>query len=117
MNKILRFILNPFFRSDEAVASSQDRSFYSKNLIRHFSRSRRGVFALRFLCFFILIALLADIFSNEKPLIAKYNGTIYFPVFRSYAVDCGLAQWPKDLQNISWDKFAFDWSVFPLVPY
>lgn len=109
-------MINPFrvFRRIPAHASSEN--FWS-NVKKQFSHNRLGIFSLRFLYFLILIALLADVIANEKPLVAKYNGSIYFPVFRSYAVDLGIAQWQKDLQNVDWKNLNYDWSVFPLVPY
>ena len=90
---------------------------FGSNLKKQFAHNRLGVISLRFLYFFIAVALLADLLANEKPLIAKYEGKIYFPVFRSYAVDLGMAQWQKGLQNIEWKKFQFEWTVFPLIPY
>jgi peptide/nickel transport system permease protein len=38
-------------------------------------------------------------------------------VFRSYAVDFGIAQWQKDLVNADWKNISYDWKIFPLIPY
>ena len=118
MNKIFQFILDPLFRSKRIPAVSSDPNFRS-NLFKQFSHNRLGLFSLRFLIGFILVALLADIIANDKPLAAKYQGSIYFPVFRSYAVDLGLANWQSSLgrQDIDWKSFNTDWAVFPLIPY
>ncbi|MEK6614978.1 MAG: ABC transporter permease [Bacteroidota bacterium] len=116
MKRILQFIINPLFRAKRIPQNISSESFW-RNIKRQFSHNPLGVFSLRFLYFFILIALLADILANEKPLITKYEGTIYFPVFRSYAVELGIAQWQKDFQNIEWDNLNCDWKIFPPVPY
>lgn len=117
MRKIFQFIFNPFYKSDKIVSESPGKSFFWGNLKKQFMHNRLGVFAFRILCFFILVALLADFLANEKPIIAKYEGTLYFPVFRSYAVDLGVAKWPQHFQNVDWRSINYDWSVFPLVPY
>ena len=33
--------------------------------------------------FYLLIALLAPVLANEKPLIINYNGNLHFPAFSS----------------------------------
>lgn len=119
MQKIIRYILNPFYRSDQALADAQERSFFWKNLTKQFAHNRLGVYSLRLLYVFILTALLADIIADEKPLVIKYKGNLYFPVLRSYAVDMGIAQWPPVFGGnyIDWKRLQSDWAVFPPVPY
>jgi peptide/nickel transport system permease protein len=117
MRKLIRFIRNPFYKSEDALAGSPGKDPLKQNLLKQFSKNRLGVFSFRFLVGFILIALLADLLANEKPLVAKYQGTLYFPILRSYAVDLGFAQWQKELQHVEWKELTYEWSVFPPVPY
>ena len=117
IRKLFQFIRNPFHKSDAALASAGGNFLFRQNIIRQFSKNRLGIFSLRFLYWFIAIALLADLLANEKPLIAKYHGSMYFPVFRSYATDLGLAQWPEELQHVEWKELDYEWSVFPPIPY
>ncbi len=117
IRKGFRFILNPFYKRDDAFSASQGKSLLRNNVKKQFSKNRLGVFSLRFLYCFILVALLADFLSNEKPLIAKYQGSLYFPTIHSYAVDLGISNWQKDFQNIDWKNFNYDWVLFPPVPY
>lgn len=84
---------------------------------KEFYKNRRGVVALRILYVLIFIAVLADFLANEKPLAAGINGQTYFPVVRSYAVQLGLAGWPKELQNLDWSSATYDWNIFPPIPY
>jgi len=116
MKRTVKSFFNIFFRA-KAIPENVSSENFRDSVKKQFSHNRLGIISLRFLYFFILIALLADIVANEKPLIAKYQDSIYFPVFRSYAVDLGIAQWQKELQNIDWKNLNYDWSIFPLVPY
>ena len=57
----------------------------SKRRLRNFKANRRGYIALWiFLALFILSAP-AEFIANDKPLIVKYDGELYFPVVASYA--------------------------------
>lgn len=93
-----------------------NQSFWA-NVNKQFRKNRLAVYSLRFIYVLVVIALSADFIANEKPIVAKYNGTLYFPVLKSYAVDLGLSNWPQELQNITWQKLEYDWAVFPPVPY
>lgn len=117
MRSVFRFIPFPFHKGDKALDEAQGSTLFRQNLKKQFSKNRLGVFSLRFLYGFIFIALLADFLANEKPLIAKYQDGLFFPVFRSYAVDLGWVQWPAHFQNVEWKELGYEWSVFPPVPY
>ncbi len=108
--------MNPLFRARRASEIIPGNNFLGK-VRKQFRQNHLGMASLRFLYFFILISLLADLLASGMPLLAKYQNRIYFPVFRSYAVDAGLAQWQTELQNIDWKKLQYDWAVFPPVPY
>lgn len=74
-------------------------------------------FALAFIKTMLLIALLADFISNEKPLACSYENKIYFPVFKSYAVDLGITKWPQALVNVEWNKLNYNWVLRTPIPY
>ena len=67
--------------------------------------------------FFIFISLSAELWSNSKPIVMFYQGSIFFPVLKQYH--------PKDLgilnQNvIDYKKLSFsdkDFSIWPLIPW
>ena len=96
--------------------AASDQSFWA-NVKKQFKKNRVAVFALKFIVLLVAIAIFADFFANDKPLIAKYKGNTYFPLLRSYSVDLGLAEWQSDLQNVEWKNLEYDWVVFPLIPY
>src|ERR1051326_7580532 len=79
------------------------QTFWS--LVRHqFKKNRVAVYALYVVYFLFAVAILADLLANDKPLFTKYNGEIYFPVFKQYAVDLGISRWPKDLVIADWKE-------------
>lgn len=117
MKKIFRFIFNPLYRSEKVLNHSGNENLFWKNLKKQFAHNKLGNYSLRLLYALIFIALFADFLANEKPLAAKYKNEIYFPVFRSYLVDLGIAQWQKDLQNVEWKNLEYDWKIFPIIPY
>jgi len=51
---------------------------------QRFSRNRRGYYSL--LLFFTLFALclVAELISNDLPLLIRYEGKLYFPIFTAY---------------------------------
>ncbi|MBV8658841.1 MAG: ABC transporter permease [Burkholderiales bacterium] len=49
-----------------------------------FKRNRLGWLALWLLGFLIIVGTLAELVSNDKPLIAQYHGQYYFPIIKNY---------------------------------
>ncbi len=93
-----------------------DQSYWAV-VRKQFKKNRIAVFASYVIAIAIFIAMFADFLANEKPIMAKYKGTIYFPVFKEYAVDLGIAKWPSALLNVDWENLQFDWAIWPLIPY
>src|ERR1041385_7352789 len=74
-------------RKDDAKRAASRKAvtqtFWS--LVRHqFKKNRIAVLALYVVYFLFGLAIFADLLANDKPLFTKYNGEIYFPVFRQY---------------------------------
>lgn len=119
MKRIFQFIKNPFHKRDAALSQFHENPLYKHDIRKHFSKNRPGLYSFYFLCFLVFIALCADFLANKKPLIAKYKGTVYFPVIRGYAVDLGIAKWPSAFgsQIIDWQNLKYDAVLLPPVPY
>ena len=49
-----------------------------------FKQHKRGLRALRLLAVLFALALLAPLWSNDKPLWVQYQGSYYFPMVKSY---------------------------------
>ncbi len=84
---------------------------------RQFRKKPMAVWSVRIFYLLIVIALSADFIANEKPYYCKYQGNTYFPLFRSIAVDFGLAKWQKEFINVDWLDIEFESAVFPPITY
>ncbi len=84
---------------------------------RQFKKNKTAVFSLYVAFFLGIVALLAPFIANEKPLVCKYHGSIYFPAFKEVLVDFGIGEFDKQFQNVNWRELDYDFVVFPPVPY
>lgn len=50
-----------------------------------FKRNRLGFWSLWLFCALVLVSLCAELVSNDKPLIVRYEGQTYFPMLRDYS--------------------------------
>lgn len=119
MKNLLHY-LQPGKRADEAmkqIAEIDRGQGYWQMVWKQFRKNKIAVWSLRVVYILIFFAVFADFLANEKPLVCSYDNHIYFPVFRSYAVDMGIVEWPQDLQNVEWKKLNYKWVMFPPVPY
>src|SRR5258708_10071406 len=79
------------------------QSFWS--LVRHqFKKNKIALAALYIVLFLFAIAIFADFLANDKPIMAKYNGTLYFPVMKDYLVELGFDRWNADLVTADWKE-------------
>ncbi len=91
---------------------------YSAIVKRQFRKNKPAVWSLRFLVIIVIIGVLAPFLANDTPLYIKYKGNSYFPAFREYAVDLGIAKWQPELKKIiDWKLTKYESVVWPLVPY
>jgi len=51
---------------------------------RRFKRNRLGFWSLMVLGALVLLSLAAEVVSNDKPLLVRYEGQWYFPLVKSY---------------------------------
>lgn len=65
----------------------------------------------------IVVAVFADFISNDKPIVAKVNNEVVFPIFKEYAVSLGMGQWEARYSSVNWNELQYEWSVFPPVRY
>lgn len=65
--------------SEPAVSLSPSRRAWLR-----FKRNRLGYWSLLVFCFLVLISLAAELISNDKPLIVRYERQTYFPMLRDY---------------------------------
>lgn len=56
----------------------------SRRAWRRFQRNRLGFWSLVVFCVLVVISLGAELVSNDRPLIVRYEGQTYFPLFKTY---------------------------------
>ena len=89
---------------------------------QRFKRNRLGFVSLVLFVVLFVVSLAAEFVSNDKPLVAKYQGQIYFPVFKNPPETAfgGDFATPTDfLDPFIRQQFQQpgNWAVYPLNPY
>lgn len=51
---------------------------------QRFKRNRRGYYSLIIFTILFILSLLAEVISNDSPLLVRYEGEFFFPIFVSY---------------------------------
>ena len=87
-----------------------------------FQRNRLGYWSLVLFVAMVVISLLAEVVSNDKPLIVRYEGQTYFPLVKDYpeTVFGGDFETPTDyLDPFIQEQLqkGSNWAVFPLNRY
>jgi microcin C transport system permease protein len=87
-----------------------------------FRQNRRGYWSLLLFSILFALSLLAELVSNDKPLVARYNGELVFPVVKTYSekVFGGDFDTPADyLDPFIRDQFKQNgnWALYPLNHY
>lgn len=87
-----------------------------------FRQNRRGYWSLLLFSLLFALSLMAELVSNDKPLIARYNGELVFPVAKTYSekVFGGDFDTPADyLDPFIRDQFRQNgnWALYPLNHY
>jgi len=68
--------------STEAVTPSLSPS---ARAWRRFKRNRLGYWSLVLFCILVVGSLFAEVLSNDRPLVVRYEGTTYFPMLKDHA--------------------------------
>lgn len=68
--------------STEAVTPSLSPS---ARAWRRFKRNRLGYWSLVLFCLLVVGSLFAEVLSNDRPLVVRYEGKTYFPMLKDYA--------------------------------
>lgn len=106
-----------FGRKKKATDEKDLSQSYWAYVSRQFKKNKRALYSLYFIGFLALIAIFADFIANEKPIVCKYEGKVYVPVLKQYAVNFGLAKWPEAFNTGDWKSKEYDFVVWPPIPY
>jgi len=90
---------------------------YGNLIWRRFRANRAAFWSLRVLYVLIFLAVFGDFIANEKPWYCRIEGQVYFPVFRQYAVNLGIADWEARFRQTDWARQEYEQVLFPPIPY
>ena len=94
----------------------------AKRVWLRFKQNRRGYWSLIIFSVLFIISLGAELVSNDRPLMARYNGQIMFPILHDYSEKSfgGDFDTPADyLDPFIQDQFAKNgnWAIYPVNHY
>jgi microcin C transport system permease protein len=89
---------------------------------KRFRSNKLGFYSLILFCTMVLLSLAAELVSNDRPLVVRYEGSFYFPMFKVYPekVFGGDFETAADyLDPFIRDKLTKgdNWAVFAPNPY
>lgn len=88
-----------------------------------FKKIKRAYYSIWILAGIYIISLFADVIANDKPLLVKYQGKLFFPIFRFYDgsnFGLGALEKPnyKELNKTpAFKESKSNFMIFPLIPY
>jgi peptide/nickel transport system permease protein len=114
--KLTHFI--PFSKNlDDILLSFKSDTSYRVEIKSYLKKHRLTYYSWKIIQLLFVIALLADFIANEKPIAAKYEGKVYFPILKGYLVDAGIGKWQKELHHADWKSMEYNWVVRTPIPY
>jgi microcin C transport system permease protein len=93
----------------------------TRRRLEAFRRNRRGFWSLWIFLALFLVTLFAEFIANDRPIVVRYEGAWYFPVFVDYPETTfgGEFPTPADYRDPTVDKLISEkgWMVWPLIPF
>ena len=92
------------------------------NFWQRFRTHRLGYWSLLiFSCAFV-VSLFAEVIANDKPMIVKYQGEVYFPMVKTYPETTFGGDFPTPTDYLDpaiRKKFKEpgNWAIYPIIPY
>ncbi|WP_077594391.1 ABC transporter permease [Polaromonas sp. A23] len=94
----------------------------SRRAWRRFRRNPLGFWSLVLFSAMVVLSLFAEVLSNDRPLVVRYEGTIYFPIIRDYSEKTFGGDFPTPADYL--DPFIREritsgdnWAIYALNPY
>jgi microcin C transport system permease protein len=89
----------------------------TRKRVRRFLSIRRAVWSVWIVLVFLFISGTAEFWANNKPLVMKYNGEIYFPVVKSYYPTIfGQDGFVTNYRAVNLSENG-NWAVWPVVKW
>lgn len=89
---------------------------------RRFRSNRRSYYSLLLFCFLFVISLFAEVLSNDKPLLIRFQGEFYSPLFKTYPETFfgGVFETEADYNDPYVKELlraGDNWAIYPPNPY
>ncbi len=97
--------------------SKQLPTSYWSLIRQRFLENRSAKWSVRGLMLAVCLAVLGNFIAGEVPIYCQLDNQSYFPVFKKYAVDLGLATWSPPFHTNNWRSFDYQQVIYPLIPY
>lgn len=89
--------------------------------VANFRANRRGLVALYLFLVLFVVTLFAEFIANDRPLLVKYEGHYYAPIFATYPETTfgGEFETEADYRDPFVAKLISDkgWAIWPLIPF
>jgi microcin C transport system permease protein len=89
--------------------------------LHNFSANRRGYWSLWIFLAMFIVSLFAELIANDRPLVVRYEGHWYFPVFTAYPETTfgGVLPTEADYRDPAVTTLidAKGWMIWPLIRY
>ena len=89
--------------------------------LQRFRQNRLGYFCFIVFSLIFVLALGANLIANEKPLLVKYQHTLYFPVLKAYPETTfgGVFETEADYKDPVVQQLIADhgWALWPIIRY
>ncbi|MCJ7642447.1 MAG: ABC transporter permease [Desulfobacterales bacterium] len=93
----------------------------TRRRLHNFRANRRGFWSLWIFLFVFSLSLLADVIANDRPLLVRYDGGFYFPIFKSYPETTFGGSFPTEAvyRDPAVIKMISDkgWIIWPLISF
>lgn len=89
--------------------------------LANFRANRRGYWSLWIFLVLFFLSLFAEFIANDKPLIVRYDGAVYLPIFNAYPETTFGGDFETEADYT--DPFVIElieekgWLLMPLIPY
>ena len=89
--------------------------------LQRFKDNKLGFGCLILFSIILILSLASELIANDKPLLVKYENTLYVPVFKSYPETAfgGIFETEADYKDPVVQQLINNkgWAVWPLIPY
>jgi microcin C transport system permease protein len=97
----------------------------TRKRFQRFRRIKTGWYAFLTLMMMLVVSLLSNFIANNRAIIAKYDGKLYFPTYTYYDMETfgqedeyGFTDGEADYRKLKADSKGTDnWVLMPVVPY